>query len=142
MALTATLAASVLAAGLTLSGSTPATSLPATPQAPAQMQTQPRTPKLTPKQWEQRLELACGRVQLAIQRVELRQQRVGADATVKGSIARLERRADRLEKAGQPELAQLVRTRVTLRRQVAELLPKRLEALRSAEQVCAKAGHS
>ena len=139
MALTTTLAVTALAAGLSLTGSVPAGASVSTPaSAPAGS----KAPKLTEEQWQQRLELACGRVELAIARVEQRQRRIGADAGVRGSIERLERRAQRLEQAGQDELAELVRIRITLRRQVAELLPERLEALRKAEQVCADAGQS
>lgn len=139
-----TVAATVLAAGLSLSGSSaaapagppPAASAPASASAPPAA----RRPELTEEQWRHRLELACGRVRLQIDRARLAQQRIGSDAGIRGSTSRLQRRADRLRSAGRPELAELVRVRITMRRQAAELLPQRLAALESGREVCSKAG--
>jgi hypothetical protein len=155
-----TVAATVLAGGLILGGSaalatTSSSSSPSTPSTPSTLSTSSgaaasaaasaaapsadaskRRPALTDEQWAKRLELACGRVRVHTDRVKLAQQRIGADASVKGSIARLQRRAERLQQAGQPELAELTRIRITIRRQVAEQLPQRLEALDAARKVC------
>jgi hypothetical protein len=127
MALMASLAATAMATSLAFGSVTGAPS----PSAPA-----------TEAQWKHRLDVACARVEVAIDRVERRQYRIAGDASTRGSIERLESRAERLEKAGQPQLAQLVRSRIVLRTQIAELLPKRLEALKSAQQVCQDAGKS
>jgi hypothetical protein len=90
--------------------------------------------------WAGRLDRACRRVDRSIRRAEKVQKRIGAGADTKGSIAFLQRRIDAANLAGQKDLAALLSLRLQARQQIAGQLPKRIDLLTQAKQICAKDG--
>lgn len=90
--------------------------------------------------WAARLDRVCQRVDRQLERAQKVQTRIAADDRTKGSIAFLQARIDRAEKAGQDDLVSVLEIRMQLRKQVAGQLPQRVELLQQAQQTCREAG--
>lgn len=140
--LLATATALGLTLGLALTAGTTATATatatPATASAPAAS----TAPTSAEDDRTQRLELACARVPNLLLRVEDVQTRLAADAGTVGSTAWLAAKAEAAESAGRTDLATVLRNRLRVRTELADVLPLRLENLQRAQEACTSAGIS
>jgi hypothetical protein len=87
----------------------------------------------------QRLAIACARIPNVIVRTENLEERLNGDETTIGSLAWLEGRIQQAGERGRDELAEVLENRLEVRRELAELLPLRLEALADAQARCDEA---
>ena len=87
-----------------------------------------------------RLKLACDRVPNAITRTENLQTRLAADASTRGSLAWLQGKADQAKSRNHDQRANDLANRLTVRKDLAALLPGRLVLLQQAQKVCAAHG--
>jgi hypothetical protein len=85
-----------------------------------------------------RLVTACARVPHAVERTERLQARLAGDAETRGSLAFLEDRIARATQAGHDDVATVLTARLEFRRELAGILPSRLEYLAVASDVCAE----
>jgi hypothetical protein len=79
-----------------------------------------------------RLQLACDRIPNLLRRTGNLEQRLAGDAETRGSLAWLEARIAAAEAAGRSDRAQALRARLTVREDLQELLPGRVERLEQA----------
>ena len=84
----------------------------------------------------------CARVPVALARVQKVQTRFAADASTKGSIAYLEARIAKAQADGKTDVVRLLTDRLTMRKDLAGILPDRLKQLQDSQEVCAAHGHS
>jgi hypothetical protein len=85
-----------------------------------------------------RLVAACARVPLAIERTERLQARLAADDQTRGSLAFLESRIARATAAGRDDVARVLAARLEFRRELAGILPTRMDYLVVARDACAE----
>jgi hypothetical protein len=88
----------------------------------------------------QRAAVACARIPNVVTRTGNLQERLAGDEGTRGSLAWLADRAEEAEARGRADLAEALRTRLEVRTELADLLPLRLEALQSAQELCDGAG--
>ncbi|MGW4378298.1 hypothetical protein [Kitasatospora sp. NPDC004531] len=80
----------------------------------------------------------CKRLPKTEERVDKALTRLHGDATVNGSIARLEQRVDSAHKAGHAEIEKYLNDRLTVRRTLVSTLDTRKADLKSVADWCAK----
>ncbi|MFJ8440320.1 hypothetical protein [Kitasatospora griseola] len=80
----------------------------------------------------------CKRLPKTEDRIDKALTRLHGDATVNGSIARLEQRVDNAKKAGHPEIEKYLNDRLTVRRSLVSTLDTRKADLKSVADWCAK----
>jgi hypothetical protein len=100
----------------------------------------PATGTASEPDWDARFDRVCKRVDKQLKRAGKVQDRLSADASTRGSLAYLQARIDRAQKAGQDDLAKVLGLRLQLRRQLADQLPQRVDLLQQAQQTCQQAG--